>query len=393
MIKQLLLFFIFFTINIETVHAQSNSYDSILTGPDWRTFRVHLPKGYTTAQTYSLVLGLHGGGGSALQFALSSELIGKSDSAGFIVVFPEGKKNPGAIGARTWNAGYCCANNSTVGTNDVGFISQLIDTLLSRYSIDTNRVYAAGHSNGGMMCYRLATELSGKIAAVAISGATMVRNYPFSPSRPVPVIHFHSYKDLNVPFYGGQITNVVPPVYSPPVDSIVSIWADFDQCSIKQDTVHKDAKYNAIVFRKGKCNSEVNLYITHDGGHAWPGGKPGGGPDSDTPSTAIHANYLLWKFFQQHSLHCPTTGQEELNTNNHLVIFPNPLSTAHPFLQLHLPQDAYVITIYDGAMREIKKLQNFKNEMQVDCSGMAPGLYLIEAVGGKNRYKTKFLIR
>lgn len=388
MIKRIPLLLIAFLI-AQIAFPQSNSYDSIRVGSDWRTFRLHLPKGYTSNQRYALVLGLHGGGGSALQFALSTELISKSDSAGFIVAFPEGKKNPGAIGARTWNAGYCCANNSTTGTNDVGFISQLIDTLISRYSIDTNKVYATGHSNGGMMCYRLAAELSDKIAAVAISSATMVRNYPFLPSRPVPVIHFHSYKDQNVPYYGGQITGVIPPVHSPPVDSIISIWSDFDQCLIKFDTVHKDKKYNEVVFTKGKCDSEIHTYITYDGGHAWPGGNPGGGPDSDTPSTFISANYLLWKFFLQHSLPCPTTEVKEINKNDPLLVFPNPLNTG--ILNVQLSQGVYEINIYDGAFRSVKRIVNCSNEIQIDCTALLPGFYIIEALYEGVALRNKFI--
>jgi polyhydroxybutyrate depolymerase len=389
MVKHLLTLLIILLI-IKPISAQSNRYDSILVGSDWRTFLIHLPKGYNANHPYSVILGLHGGGGSALQFALSSELNSKADSVGFIVVFPEGKKNPGVIGARTWNAGYCCATNSSAGTNDVGFISQLVDTLLSRYSVDTNRVYATGHSNGGMMCYRLATELSDKIAAIAISSATMVRNYPFLPTRPIPVIHFHSYKDQNVPYYGGLITGVNPPVHSPPVDSILSIWSDFDQCTI-HDTIHKGGTYNQIVFGKGKCESEVNEYITFDGGHAWPGGKPGGGPDSDTPSTAISANYLLWKFFQQHDLHCPTTAIPKIRKNDALLLFPNPLNMLSSYLQIQLPDNSYDVCLYDAAMRKVRYAMNCRNEVLIDCTDLMPGFYMVEASSPQGVLRGKFI--
>lgn len=390
--KQLFFLLLLSFLAVKNSPSQTNSYDSIQVDSDWRTFRIHLPKGYAPNRTYALVLGLHGGGGSALQFALSSELPGKADSAGFIAVFPEGKKNPGTVGARTWNAGYCCATNATAGTNDVGFISQLIDTLISRYPIDTNRVYATGHSNGGMMCYRLAAELGNKIAAVAISSATMVRNYPFLPKRPISIIHFHSYKDKNVPYYGGEITGVVPPVHSPPVDSIISIWSDVNHCTVTHDTVHKNTSYNQIAFTKGECNSEIQLYITFDGGHAWPGGKPGGGPDSDTPSAVIDANYLLWKFFQQHPLPCPATAISELYHDAHLVIFPNPLNTSLSWLHLQLPEGVYDVIIYDTTMRKVKSMQSVKNELSVDCSGMTSGLYLMEVVSGSCRYQKKLVI-
>ncbi|HRG39009.1 MAG TPA: PHB depolymerase family esterase [Bacteroidia bacterium] len=385
--KQLFLFLFAFFV-AKTVFPQLNSYDSIVVGSDWRTFRVHLPKGYNPLSAYPLVLAFHGGGGNALQFSLTTELSSKSDSAGFIVVFPEGKRNPGVIGVRTWNAGYCCANNSTVGTDDVGFISQLVDTLQSRYAIDTNRIYATGHSNGGMMCYRLATELSEKIAAVAISSATMVRNYPFTPKRPVPIIHFHSYKDQNVPYYGGEIMGVVPPVHSPPVDSIISIWSDFDQCRT-HDTIHKSPEYNEIVFNKGICDSQVNLYVTYDGGHAWPGGNPGNGPDSDTPSKVINANYLLWKFFQQYTLYCTTTGIKEIDQQQFLLIYPNPVYSSFT-LQLP-PIGAYEVCIYDAAMKKIKHLTNCHDLIEFNSTDMLPGFYILEATSDRKVLRAKFI--
>ena len=87
-------FYLLLLAVVKPAYSQLNSYDSILVKSDWRTFRVHLPKGYTGSKFYPLLLGLHGGGGSSLQFALSSELSTKADSAGFIVVYPDGKKNP-----------------------------------------------------------------------------------------------------------------------------------------------------------------------------------------------------------------------------------------------------------------------------------------------------------
>jgi polyhydroxybutyrate depolymerase len=51
--------------------------------------------------------------------------------------------------------------------DDVGFFSALINHFVKIYNADPERIYATGASNGGMMCYRLACELSGKIIAVA----------------------------------------------------------------------------------------------------------------------------------------------------------------------------------------------------------------------------------
>src|SRR3954471_18278836 len=99
-----------------------------------RTYRLHLPPSYYDSNNnLPLVLGLHGGGGSGEQFQIQTGLDAKADASNFIMVYPDGLTNPNA-NIRTWNAGKCCAQNaSTLNTDDVGFISELIDKLASVY--------------------------------------------------------------------------------------------------------------------------------------------------------------------------------------------------------------------------------------------------------------------
>ena len=45
----------------------------------------------------------------------------------------------------------------------------------------------------------------------------------------------------------------------------------------------------------------IDLYLTYDGGHSWPGGlKPR--DQADPPSTAFNATDLIWAFFQKYTL-------------------------------------------------------------------------------------------
>ena len=69
--------------------------------------------------------------------------------------------------------------------------------------VDAKRVYATGMSNGGIMCYRLASEMSDRIAAIAPVAGPM-GTATCNPRRPVPVIHFHGTADEFAPFKGGK---------------------------------------------------------------------------------------------------------------------------------------------------------------------------------------------
>ncbi len=115
-----------------------------------------------------------------------------ADTAGIVVVYPNGIDE-------TWNV------SSTTGTDDVGFISALIDTVDYQYSIDLNRVFATGMSMGGFMSYRLACELSERIAAIA-SVTGLQAFYPCNPNRPVPILQFHGTADPVVPYAGVPAT-------------------------------------------------------------------------------------------------------------------------------------------------------------------------------------------
>ena len=260
-----------------------------------RSYTLNLPPNYYENAGFSLVIAMHGGGGSASQFESTSKLTEKANAAGFIVVYPEGT---GVI--NTWNAGTCCGSAVNNNINDVKFISMLIDKLVASYKINAKKVYATGHSNGGMMSYRLACELSTKIAAIAPNGSTMVVTQPCNPARAVPVLHMHSKLDQHVVYTGGY-GNGVSGVYCPPLDSVLNVWSLKNNCASPSQVITTTANYTHKRWLNCTNNSIVDYYLTNDGGHGWPGGLPGG-PNSDTPSTSINANDLLWSFFQQYQL-------------------------------------------------------------------------------------------
>jgi poly(3-hydroxybutyrate) depolymerase len=66
----------------------------------------------------------------------------------------------------------------------------VLDDLARAAKCDAKRVYAAGMSMGAITAYRLASELSDRIAAIATVAGPMGTE-TCSPKRPVSVIHFH----------------------------------------------------------------------------------------------------------------------------------------------------------------------------------------------------------
>ena len=132
--------------------------EHILTTADGlqRTYRLFVPAGITGPAP--LLVALHGGLGSGVQFEANSGFDGLATANGFIVAYPDGVTRfpDGSGGARTWNAGKCCGPAVTRKVNDVAFLRAMVTDIGSTQPIDGGRVYAVGHSNGGMMALRLA---------------------------------------------------------------------------------------------------------------------------------------------------------------------------------------------------------------------------------------------
>src|SRR5258708_6567969 len=164
-------------LTILTARAQTESVDgstetrTFLVNGSQRSYRIHLPTGYSQLTMLPLVIALHGGGGNPEQFAKDTGFDQKADAEGFIVVYPRG------IGLLpTWNAIHCCGPAFNNKIDDVGFMRALIDELIGSQHVDPKRVYVTGHSNGGMLSYRLGAELSDKIAAISVSAGTIGGN-------------------------------------------------------------------------------------------------------------------------------------------------------------------------------------------------------------------------
>ncbi|AKD55829.1 extracellular catalytic domain type 1 short-chain-length polyhydroxyalkanoate depolymerase [Spirosoma radiotolerans] len=284
--------------------TEASVRDTIQHDGQVRIYWVHLPSSYAKTDTsLPLVIALHGGGGSGQQFEAQSKLSEKADKEGFIVVYPDGRQNPGVLRLRTWNAGGCCGQISSVQhTDDVGFIKKLIDKLADTYRVDTKRVYATGHSNGAMLCYRLACELPDKLAAIAANSGTMQIKTACQPRRVMPILHIHSQLDQNVPFAGGVGLRSLNKQWNAPVDSTLNVFARLAHCTTQKQVVQKTSSYTFYKWATCTDGIELHYYLTTDGGHSWPGGTKAVRMVGDPPSEAFLNNDIIWQFFKNYAL-------------------------------------------------------------------------------------------
>jgi polyhydroxybutyrate depolymerase len=266
-----------------------------------RTYRVHLPASYKPAIAVPLLFALHGGGGN-MDFQADDAkygLISKSEHEGFVVVFPNGySKLPGGKLA-TWNAGNCCAAARDEQVDDVGFIREVLTRVTQQVNVDYKRMYATGMSNGAMMAYRLACEMSEVFSGIAaVAGTDNTKSC--EPDMPVSVLHIHAKNDSHVLFNGGAgpdsvkaslVTN-----YVSVADTIVK-WTKLNACALPPNRTLNNPAAFCQVYAPCAGGSEVQLCVTETGGHSWPGGEKLRG--SEPPSQAISAVDVMWDFFNR----------------------------------------------------------------------------------------------
>ena len=102
-----------------------------------------------------------------------------ADEQGFAVVYPDAYKG-------YWNACNAVGDYSAnrLNIDDVGFLTGIVDKLITEIGVDRDRVFAAGVSRGGHMAYRLALEAPSRFRAVAAVAASVpvAENFKCKPA-------------------------------------------------------------------------------------------------------------------------------------------------------------------------------------------------------------------
>ena len=249
-----------------------------------REYLLHIPENYDPNNSHPIVFNFHGYGGTATDHMYSADLRSIADTAGFILVYPQGLP---LDGSPHWNIAENGGDNKS-NSDDFGFVTSLINELQSEYNVDTNRIYACGYSNGAGFSYSVACHLDQFAAMASISG--LMSDWALincDPPKPVGVMIIHGTSDESRPYSG--IND-----YLLSVDEEIQFWTDFnDTDSLPQINNFNDGNsIEHFKYDNGTNGSSVELYKINNGYHVW----------FDFLHNGKNTNQLIWNFFSKHSL-------------------------------------------------------------------------------------------
>ncbi|WRH61251.1 MAG: alpha/beta fold hydrolase [Fuscovulum sp.] len=233
-----------------------------------RSYRIDLP---ANAQGAPVIIGLHGGGGSADQFARSSGLSRPANRQGYAVIYPEGTGR-----AATWNGGYCCGSAQRNRVDDMAFLDAVIADATRRFCLNPERLYLTGMSNGAIMAETYAARHPGRVRAVAGVAGTMDTGR-IRVKGPVPLLHIHGTADAMVPYAGGQGDSSLTRTNFASVASVEAAFlAPFPMLARTEHVIDPAADGMRVVERNyadGRGRVQVRIQTIEGGGHAWPGSR------------------------------------------------------------------------------------------------------------------------
>jgi polyhydroxybutyrate depolymerase len=185
--------------------------------------------------------------------------------------------------------------------DDCGFLRTVVADVQRRTAIDPARVFAAGHSNGAMMCHRLARQAPDVFAGIAsVSGAMDFTEQ--DSITPIAVLIVHGTADEHVLYHGGaprQGTGRAGDRTDASVQDAIDYYVARNGLRAYPDS-QKDGKVRIDTYATpadGKPGTApVRVITLEGGGHAWPGTAAKGRLLADAPF-GFPATQAIWDFF------------------------------------------------------------------------------------------------
>ena len=231
-----------------------------------------------------LVIGLHGYRDRSWWLSAYSGLHNLAAKEDFTLALPDGKR-------QSWNGVFCCGWSYVNNVEDIAFIRTMIEEIARDTSIDENRIYVVGFSNGGILAQRLLAQEPDLFAAGAsvMSGVGDKDNTLDIADAKAPLLLVNGKTDQYVPLE--QTRDDVDGFNFLPALETADIWAEQYELEERQKTEkHEYDEYTWATDTEDKLQLRV-----YEAGHRWPEWRLW-----DFPNKAPESTRDVWRFLSQH---------------------------------------------------------------------------------------------
>ena len=306
-----------------------------------RNYTIHIPRYYDINHAAPLILAFHGNGDSAANIESQTGMSQASLNPYGIAVYVNGyghgyESNPSWAPGGTYSY-----------VDDIGFIKNLIANLTQTYCIDTGRIFAVGHSNGGGFTGVMACDpvLSVTIAAFAANSGAFYTGFTTgdpatiepvntpvqsvcSPGRiNVPFIEFHGTADTQIRYYGDTTHNgrILPSL--PHWTTDWSIRDGYGSSNYSTTPYSNVVKYQFGGNGAGQFGM-ITHYMLIGWVHAWAAVSGGAPMDASPP---IMDFFYQWSNPNRASLNAPNFSSSSSSTQSSSTSSFSSSSSSAPF--------------------------------------------------------------
>ncbi|WP_281986438.1 T9SS type A sorting domain-containing protein [Aquimarina aggregata] len=284
--KKTLWLLIFTFVTTVAIHAQQVINTTLQHDGKTRQYRLYIPASYDASKPAPLILNFHGFTNNINVQYNQSDFRQLAEDNQFIFVTPQG------LG---FLAGWAINNNFGGNEDDLGFSNALIDKIESEFNINPKRIYATGFSNGGFFSYRLACELSPRIAAVASVAGSMTRRWidrnQCQPQHPTAVLQITGTRDNTISINGNGTNE--------PIQDVMEYWSANNNGDATPEVIQLGGGSTRSIWDNGDNGVTAEFIRVQGKGHSWNGGN-------------VNTSEEIWKFFSRFDI------DGEIGTN------PNP---------------------------------------------------------------------
>ena len=266
-----------------------------------RSYRVHMPSASGGQEKLPVLMILHGAFETAKSIERLTGFSELADREHFIAVYPNGIGLFGFL--QHWNAGHCCGKAQKDGIDDTAFLEAVLDDVFTRFPVDKNRVYLAGHSNGGMLAYLFAARKPERLSGLAVVSASIgsreskkgVWQRIAQPESGLPLLVIHGQNDETVPYEGGPSRDHKNREFASVADAI-DLWTFVNECTGPAE--HQSTHNGRISIKQwSACRYPVVLHTIHDWAHDWPCPRAQAQAENRIVPENYDAAGVIWHFF------------------------------------------------------------------------------------------------